>query len=399
MPLLLTSALVALVAATHAVNLFSSTDPVETAYSNTTDVPPPENVTVHCHNLENVAYWNYSQPSLLPRFVVYVNGYSSGPVLVQSCNYTGEYFCNISAETRNVDEHFYINVTALVGTSVSLPADSAPFSYSTFYDGQCKLDFPKPTLNIDQDLIKITFLHPLYQYEKLQNIRNINDYNVFRFEVITKDKVTSFECDAEEELPCTETIKVNGSERHCLSLKGGMNGIDTLLGEEVCIEVPPKPNLGYYAVVTASAITVFVIFLVFAVMMYKKITSANSSLPKTMVSVFTHQSTSTGTFVVKREPILLPESVDSPTSTDGLLKDLENAPLSRCASDSDRSRFMIGVCQPDASEGRQGSEGEADETETTGISGSGYDRPKLPFEQHGRVEMGPGDTVDSYRKI
>lgn len=41
-----------------------------------TAVPPPENVTVHCHNLENVAYWNYSQLSLLPRFVVYVYGYS-----------------------------------------------------------------------------------------------------------------------------------------------------------------------------------------------------------------------------------------------------------------------------------------------------------------------------------
>ncbi|XP_048863124.1 interferon gamma receptor 1-like [Brienomyrus brachyistius] len=378
MPPLLTLALVALVAVTHAV-------------------PPPENVTVHCHNLENVVFWNYSQPSLLPRFVVYVCGYSSGPALVESCNYTRDYFCNISTETRNIDEHFYINVTAVVGKSVSLPTDSTPFSYSTFYDGQCKLDFPKPTLNMDQDSITITFLHPLHEYEKLQDIRNIDDYSLFKFEVMTKDKVASFECDAEEEEPCTETIKVNGSERHCLRLKGGMNGVVTSLEEEVCVGVAPKPDLAYYAVVAVSTITVFVVILVFAVMMYKKITSANSSLPKTVVSVFTHSS-STGTFTMKREPILLPESVGSPTSTDELLKNLESPPLTRSTSDTDCSRFKIGVCRPDTSEGSQGTEGEAEEAETAGFSGSGYDRPKMPFEQHSQVEMSPGDFVHGYRK-
>lgn len=59
---------------------------------------------------------------------------------MQSCNYTRDNFCNISAETWNIDDNFYVNVSALGGGAVSLPADSAVFSYSTLFDGQCKFD-------------------------------------------------------------------------------------------------------------------------------------------------------------------------------------------------------------------------------------------------------------------
>lgn len=128
-----------------------------------------------------------------------------------------------------------------------------------------------------------------------------------------------------------------------------------------------------------------------------RLTHLSFAICCSQVSVFTQQSSSTGTFVIKREPVILPDSVESPTSGDELLKNFESAPLTRHTSDSDCSRFMLGAHLPDALEGSQGGTGEADETETTGFSGSGYDRPKLPFEQHSPVEMSPGDTPYGYR--
>uniref|UniRef100_A0AAY4CMT8 Fibronectin type-III domain-containing protein n=1 Tax=Denticeps clupeoides TaxID=299321 RepID=A0AAY4CMT8_9TELE len=92
-----------------------------------TFLKPPSNLTVSCHNLKNVIYWNYTDPSVKPVFKVEIRQYDSETM--HTVNIT-ETSLDISSYTDNIKTSYMVSVRAAVGFEVS-EVETAEFSYDT----------------------------------------------------------------------------------------------------------------------------------------------------------------------------------------------------------------------------------------------------------------------------
>ncbi|XP_028845801.1 uncharacterized protein LOC114796081 isoform X2 [Denticeps clupeoides] len=100
-------------------------------------IKPPSNLTVSCHNLKNVIYWNYTDPSVKPVFKVEIRQYDSETM--HTVNIT-ETSLDISSYTDNIKTSYMVSVRAAVGFEVS-EVETAEFSYDTDLGVQQSYDF------------------------------------------------------------------------------------------------------------------------------------------------------------------------------------------------------------------------------------------------------------------
>ncbi|XP_064173334.1 interferon gamma receptor 1-like isoform X3 [Anguilla rostrata] len=275
-------------------------------------VPPPDNVTIQCHNFKTVAYWNYSQPSLHPRFIVELFPYGSSREKnsrylkpdsisesdsVKSCFNITHRHCNVSEPVlRSIQLGFYLNVTAVVGLNRSEPAASAEFTYNSneFQEKLCFLDFPPVNLSKSGGMLKLEFRHPFDIYRKA--LRHVNDkkyYKSFTYEVLGQNM--RLVCEREQGL-CEELVSAPGAqEKPCIRLKGTMNNIHIETAEEVCLQelnqtaLTIQPPKAYSAdnwsliLALAGAGAAVVVFTVCAGLVFRRKTKGSTAFPKIMV--------------------------------------------------------------------------------------------------------------------
>ncbi|XP_035256217.1 interferon gamma receptor 1-like isoform X2 [Anguilla anguilla] len=399
-------------------------------------VPPPDNVTIQCHNFRTVAYWNYSQPSLHPRFIVDLFPYGgreknsrylkpdsiSESDSVTSCFNITHRHCNVSKLVlRSVRHGFYLNVTAVVGLNRSEPTASAEFTYNSneFQDELCFLDFPPVNLSESDGMLKFEFPHPFDFYSEA--LRHVNDrkyYKSFTYEVLGQEKMR-LDCERKKKGLCEGLVSAPGAqEKPCIRLKGTMNNIHIATAEEVCLQelnqtaLTIQPPKAYSAdnwsliLALAGAGAAVVVFTVCAGLVFRRKTKGSTAFPKIMASMLANPHSA--------RRLLQPE-------TDATSEVLSVAPRSDSEQESpdgqvptgtlipeEGSRFPIGTVigrGGSFSEGQtydglggseQGSRSEEEEQENSacrGVESSGYDRPHVSLT----FEISPGDRVQGYK--
>ncbi|KAJ8248001.1 hypothetical protein GJAV_G00237040 [Gymnothorax javanicus] len=264
-------------------------------------VPPPVNLTVQCHNLSVMAYWNYSQPSLQPNFTVKLIPYTGDRQIVKTCANISHHHCDVSRLVlRSVLDSYYLNVTAVVGSEHSEDASSLEFTYNMnmVEDQHCSLDFPSANLSVWGDVLTLQFPHPwdVYRAALQQEKKNQKRYRKFSYLVHfpgQKSESLKLECDwmrggrgCERHLPVSEA-----QEKHCLTLEGRMNDILVASAEEICVENQPLPtrrpqedNL-MAALAVVIAFVVLVVLAVIAILAYRRKTKGTSAIPKIVASL------------------------------------------------------------------------------------------------------------------
>ncbi|KAL4640841.1 interferon gamma receptor 1 isoform X2 [Arapaima gigas] len=363
-------------------------------------IPSPENVTVRCHNFENVVYWNYSASDQPTYFAVNISRYVSSPHEEKGCTNTSQHHCDISKETREVEEQYFVSVTAMVGSDVSESADSAQFTYYKFFDGQvCLVDFPPVNVSVQEGSVVVSFMHPFDFYRKaLKHVKNKEVYKKFVFHVEHENRshVLSFSCIVRR---LCKAVIPNITDVHSFTIEGLMNGMTMTTSTSVNIPVEPRRTHPMMYVIFATCAVIFsIIVVVLCVFVYKYLTRSSSSLPKAVVSVLTNPHRGPSTMNPERENAMLVQAINSPSSDTDLLLYSPDAKSDCTPTDAlpkDGSRFPLGArSNGDVSGSSHSSETETsgEEQAVSGVFSSGYDRPKLLD-----LEMSPGDTVIGYR--
>ncbi|MFT7805630.1 interferon gamma receptor 1 isoform X2 [Arapaima gigas] len=338
-------------------------------------IPSPENVTVRCHNFENVVYWNYSASDQPTYFAVNISRYVSSPHEEKGCTNTSQHHCDISKETREVEEQYFVSVTAMVGSDVSESADSAQFTYYKFFDGQVCESLPKSSL-----------------YSSNKSTRDM----FYLYMQLLQSHVLSFSCIVRR---LCKAVIPNITDVHSFTIEGLMNGMTMTTSTSVNIPVEPRRTHPMMYVIFATCAVIFsIIVVVLCVFVYKYLTRSSSSLPKAVVSVLTNPHRGPSTMNPERENAMLVQAINSPSSDTDLLLYSPDAKSDCTPTDAlpkDGSRFPLGArSNGDVSGSSHSSETETsgEEQAVSGVFSSGYDRPKLLD-----LEMSPGDTVIGYR--
>ncbi|KAG7228566.1 hypothetical protein INR49_007740 [Caranx melampygus] len=141
-------------------------------------VEPPTNVTLRCHNLQNILEWDYG---ILPpgvKFKVKIQPYDGvfhGSQIVWVD--PPELRADISF-LRDSTNYYFVDVTAVVGQNESetAPPDGLTFSYfqGSLTDMTCSLDLPPVNATMQPDgHILLSFTHPwLWHHQKIDGNRN-----------------------------------------------------------------------------------------------------------------------------------------------------------------------------------------------------------------------------------
>ncbi|XP_067092559.1 interferon gamma receptor 1-like isoform X2 [Osmerus mordax] len=203
-------------------------------------VLPVENVTIVCHNLQTVVYWNHSQPELQPRFTVTLQSYYEG-MRTQVCTDTPAYYCNVSAATQeNIGDDYivYVNVS---GQNESQRASDTTFSYDRRSSSNqiCSVDLPSVNIAVQPDHhVKVYFPHPFHIYKEAIKLSDRN--TKFDYVIITKDqKKHDLFCYSEDN-ECEAWLPAEmAADKHCVNIKGFMDALTVTTPELICIDEPP----------------------------------------------------------------------------------------------------------------------------------------------------------------
>ncbi|XP_062851068.1 interferon gamma receptor 1-like [Trichomycterus rosablanca] len=345
-------------------------------------VPAPSNISLTCHNFQNIFYWNYSEPNLQPEFIITVKGYKSGIQFVR----TNQTYLDVSDYSRVVDDVYLVSVTAQVGESQSITSENIDFTYYEDFNSKitCVMDFPTPNVTVLEHKVKFSFYNPFSIY-KVNFLQDVFTYTV------TYNETTSYHDCFEDQDLCTEEIDLQESLfGQCISLhfKGSIS-ISTNITRECCGESMDSPKTDWAIILTILACIGFAIAIliltgaVFIKNLTKPDTESNGAiLPK-------HLDLGTADRVVHipEQPVLsqvtsdgwtplIESNQDFPPQTSNTFEEITHIPLNNSSSTE-----SAGEQEPDEEDTR-----DEDGTE----SFSGYDSKKF------LVDMGSGDVVDAY---
>ncbi|XP_062320054.1 interferon gamma receptor 1-like [Osmerus eperlanus] len=205
-------------------------------------VLPVENVTMVCHNLQTVVYWNHSQPELQPRFTVTLQSYYEG-MSTQVCTDTPAYYCNVSAATQGNIRDDYIVYVNVSGQNESQRASDTTFSYDRRSSSKqiCSVDLPLVNISVQPDHhVNVYFRHPFHIYKKAINLSDRKKSKKFDYVIITKDqKEHDFICYSEDNVCKARLPAEMAADKHCVNIKGFMDALTVTTPELICIDEPP----------------------------------------------------------------------------------------------------------------------------------------------------------------
>lgn len=350
-------------------------------YGGVCSVPPPTNISVVCHNLVNVLYWNYSAPTEEIEFNVTVKLYTGSNETMN----TSQMYLDMSKYTSDVGESYFVTVKALDGQEESKTV-SIKFSYSKSWSDEstpkCSLDFPPIETSVHKDKINVSFPNPYYTY----NQESLNED--FTYRVTHDERETSFDCYDDEEL-CTAEIQSEMGKCIDLTFEPTGDVLFSTFNKNVCLpKMPDKPI--YIAALVGGGVVILFIFLGFVWLLCKKWSSI-PKIPEVLINFMTPNKPRS----VIHQPLEIPVSPVSPASHLPLLQpedttDIEVPIVSPPEKDPSITHTEV-VMEPETTctSERDGNFESEESFQDYGKS-SDYDSPK--FLQ----EMSPGDFATGY---
>ncbi|NP_001348102.1 interferon gamma receptor 1-like precursor [Kryptolebias marmoratus] len=382
-------------------------------------VAPPANVTLHCHNLENILKWDYEQIPPGLRFKVIIRStYEPGSCKKVVWVDQPPLQANLSF-LSDPDFMFLLQVTAVWGLNESAPSPSKGISFSYFTSEpvaqKCSVDMPSVHVEPQpDDHVLFRFEHPWLLYrDKLSQCtkrgnkkKNKEPLPIFKYTVklIGKGQPHSFEC---EEEVCQKTLLADAAqEKHCLQIIGELNKLSVRPQGDYCSQPIKESHVGLVAAIVVSVVIVLALMLI-AFMVYRKKTSSSPSLP-TSIKPFTSPGPQHS---VPQNPELDAVTPSSPTCllTDYEGKEVEpDTPVPNGSTGYD-GRMRLGVFpnSQSASEGLE--EGSANGERSAYMQGNslededeeaeaGEEELRSPYERRSvLVQLAPDDRTEGYR--
>ncbi|KAJ3610680.1 hypothetical protein NHX12_022772 [Muraenolepis orangiensis] len=221
------------------------------------EVPPVTDVTLDCHNFQNILRWNYTHDeSLKPRFRVDICAVTGtfDPLWVDYPDLQ----CDLSSFS-SPDNDYFVSVTALVGLneSVSAPPDGITFSYyrSSMSSVKCSLDLPSVSVGAQPEVgVTFTFSHPSVHYRqklvtkpKRQQRTSEDNAKVSKFEyrvvLVTPNKTEySYSCMTkvcEDSVPAVSSAGVQ-PEGYCVKIDGYWEKMAVRGTQDYCVLAAPS---------------------------------------------------------------------------------------------------------------------------------------------------------------
>ncbi|KAL6487571.1 hypothetical protein MHYP_G00041970 [Metynnis hypsauchen] len=355
----------------------------------------PTNVSVSCHNFENVVYWNYSDLSQKPEFAVTIGVYKGEqpPVLK-----TTESYLDISNYTDEADNVYDVYVEAwLNGSESARSREVVKFTYSQDFPksslfSKCVVDFPDVDVSASHHTIELSFVHPYDFYDS----ESLNDNLSYRV-TCNETECGNAECSIDEYVDkslCTDEMHIpEDLYGRCFSihLEAYINSIPIKTSKEVCsLSTPSKHDVTLITSLVCIGVGILLIFLAAGAVMYKKVTQ-----PESQSAIINKVLR-----MVKTDPSVM--DPERPTVSE--IRSISHTPLlvtsddviSISTSPSPPAEITHFPVQPitdvELLEDQEPGGGEEDD-DFNGFSDSfsGYDCQKFP------LEMSPGDTVEAYR--
>ncbi|KAK2824480.1 hypothetical protein Q5P01_021655 [Channa striata] len=383
-------------------------------------VEPPTNVTLQCHNLQNVLKWTYDQHTPGLRFKVKIHRYDGTPYehLVESPHVEMDLsFLN------DPNNQYWLQLFAVIGQNESeaAPEDGISFSYfkDSLVDQKCSVDLPPVNVTAKPDaFIQFSFLHPWLVYKtKLPSRQNpkhrlkkshesLTDKRLpeFTYDVVIDDQAPhEFTC---EEKVCEKILPVNASqEQHCLTITGELQKMTVKTTQPFCTQLVAEPEKSYNVVSIVSCVVAAVVAAAFVIiMLYRKNTKPSTSLPDTIKKIKSktqkHQTLGTERVHISvpevepttPTPLLWQETVDFPCDTTPSPETDLRLPVRGVTEEEIMVAPMEREPNNDGSAYMEGLGLEEEEMANSNDASSGYEKREAVS-----VDLGPDDRAEGYR--
>uniref|UniRef100_A0A8C6UX59 Fibronectin type-III domain-containing protein n=1 Tax=Neogobius melanostomus TaxID=47308 RepID=A0A8C6UX59_9GOBI len=237
-------------------------------------VPPPTNVTLLCHNMQNILSWGYGQSEDGLRLKVYVRSLSRSPepFLVNSPTMS----FNLS-QFSDPDEDYMVQVSAVKGNeeSQSIPEDGIVYSYFKHSSAPkiCSLDLPSVDVTtFEENHLQFSFTHPGVIYptsRKKKGPESQDSLPVFDYHVdVLNQESHPYSCSEEK---CEDKLHVHGTEKsYCLNISGEMSKMSVQATKTYCFEPLKAAGINPVAYIVPIVLVVLLVVLTGAMMFVKK---------------------------------------------------------------------------------------------------------------------------------
>ncbi|XP_075931853.1 growth/differentiation factor 10b [Anarhichas minor] len=254
-------------------------------------VEPPTNVTLDCHNMNNVLRWSYEQLSPGLRFKVSIGSTEANKGYPQEIWVKPPAPLQLDVSSLSDPKSEYLlEVTAVIGQNESdvAPSEGIEFSYFKYslVTKICNLDFPSVNVTSQHDgTVLFRFTHPSLVYlQKLPSSpttktrRKKSQLSTFRYDVLIVNQTEHrFSC---ETSVCEGHIAVDAAQKkRCLKMSGELEKISVQGTQEYCV-LPPEETPSYHIpLITCSVLAALFVFGFVFYMVYQKQTTPTTSLP------------------------------------------------------------------------------------------------------------------------
>ncbi|XP_040001926.1 interferon gamma receptor 1 isoform X3 [Xiphias gladius] len=379
-------------------------------------VPPPTNVTLSCQNLKTTVSWEYSKQQPPTYFSVRI-GSSAGPYE----NETADHRYDLSHFVWKTEEHYmgfhYVNVTAIQGSTKSLPVQSKSLTFNNLKTAhiKCALDFPPAKLTSEDSGTTVSFQNPLHFYKELKQANKLHKV-FFEFNVSSDDRHFESVCSSEQ-IICKEVISFPEGVEECVTLKGWLGGeksADRVVFREtglICLSKSEEGNAEVTLTILLCVVILVICLITAAICKVRAWTMKLQSPPKALdLELSNHGERHLRYNTVATTPI----SVVRLIKANGSTENLQDSGLCSVLQHLTKSLYATGGLSEESSQRLKAvglmSEGHGtdddsaddslktecvsmDEAEEETEPVSNYDRPHIL-----QADIGDGDMVEVYTK-
>ncbi|XP_055762753.1 interferon gamma receptor 1-like [Salvelinus fontinalis] len=256
-------------------------------------VPPPENVTVSCNNLQTTVYWNYSELLRQPLFRLKITGDRSSWE-----NSTKHHHFDLSPLMWNAKEldRYFVNITAIDETEESASQKSSIFTFNRYLtaDVHCKLDFPAVNVSMKDMKVTVSFDNPYHLYTELKESSIRDDDKLFLYHVTYENTNHTFECQIEDKACRHPFTVLENKEKYCVSLEGNAMGNRVMFNRKgpICGYEDKTISLESFLLMLLPLIIIgivaFVVFVTIRLCQRSMRKRNLSNFPKTLASILSN---------------------------------------------------------------------------------------------------------------
>ncbi|XP_038835229.1 interferon gamma receptor 1-like [Salvelinus namaycush] len=378
-------------------------------------VPPPENVTVSCNNLQTTVYWNYSELLRQPLFRLKITGDHS---LWE--NSTKHHHFDLSPLMWNAKEpdRYYVKITAIDETEESASQKSSIFTFNRYLiaDIYCKLDFPAVNVSMKDMKVTVSFDNPYHLYTELKESRIGEDDKRFLYQVTYENTNHTFECQIEDKVCSHPFTVLENKEKYCVSLEENAMGNKVMFSRigPICgyedKTISLESSLLMLLPLIIIGIVAFVVFVTIKLCQRSMRKRNLSNFPKTLASILSNPHDK-NIMDLQFEIIAHISGIEPVTTTSqSLLETSEEEEEPTTSVGFSANPFSSGQVGEGLSDSRSQLRTELQVTQPRSVllcgddsmtledmysTASGYDRQHIPPPEV-EVEMSAGDVVVGY---